>query len=415
MVRTLQLDLKNAADVDKALAFQIEPHLPFALEEAILQTQIERKEGGGFNVTVFALKESSLQEHLESCSLHHIEPDSVTSHALALAALMTLEKKQDSDEVQFFMNIGEKETTLLLVKEDKVIDQRSFLTEKQVGATLQRALLSLENANPSHHISTLFLFGKESEQQVKQIQELTRKKIHTMNPQIEALSKEDLATFAIALGAALSQTVSQKLNFRQKNLKKPFSYKFIKKPLLLFGSLALLSVGLLLGGGYYSLNAQKVYTQQKMAALLEFRGEIDPLFTTYTCPEECISLLSDLEQNITNEEQSYALEPILPQVSEILGWLAEEINKAPPPLKGVIIESFDYTLVNRPTPFMKAERYQIAITLTFSAYSPNVKEAFEEFLEKATFMINPHQPIEVSFGSGKGTAHFTLQDQTRYG
>src|SRR5262245_56287587 len=65
MVRTLTLDLKRESDVQKALEFQIEPHLPFPIEEAILQAQIRKGEEKGFQVTVFALKESALKEDLE--------------------------------------------------------------------------------------------------------------------------------------------------------------------------------------------------------------------------------------------------------------------------------------------------------------------------------------------------------------
>lgn len=415
MVRTLQMDLKKKADVYKALEFQIEPHLPFTLEEAILQTQIKKTEDTGFTVTVFALKEDALAEHLEAHALYRIEPDAVTSHALALAALMLLEKKPDHDEVQCVMNIGEKETTLLLLKENMVLDQRSFLTEKTPGVTMQKAFLSLENANPKYYTSALFLFGKDSESHVRKIQELTRKKIHTLNSQIENLSKDELGTFAIAIGTALSQAGQNNLNFRQKKFKKNFTYKFIKKPLFAFCSLLLISTGLLAGGGHYYLQTKKTYTQQKLLSLLAFREMADPHFTQLTSLEEYQTVLDGIEESIANEEQDYALAPSLPQVSEILEWLAEEIMQAPPPLKGMIIDSFDYTLVSRPTPLLKNERYQVDIALSFSAHSPNIKEAFTELLQRADFIINSKLPIEVSFNNGKGRAHFTLKDGTRYG
>lgn len=414
MVRTLQLELKKESDVYKALHFQVEPHLPFPLEEAILQTQVEKKKERGFTVTLFALKTSSLKEHLDNVALHDISPDGVTCPAIALAALLLLEKKEVNNEAKFLINIGEQETNVILATRGKVIDQRSFLTENNGGLAIQRALLSLESIHPQYNNSLLFLFGKNSHLQVKSLQEATGKKIHLINPQIENISHEELATFALAIGAALSQGMNQAMNFRQKTFKKNYIYKFIKRPLALALTLTLFSISMLIGAGNYYLKTKEHYTQQKMASLLEFSGKKEISLQEFKGIDSYEQALSLVEKRIVNEEQGYPLEPIIPQVSEVLSWLSEEISNAQPPLKGLVIEEFHYELVSRPTPLLKNERYQVHLEVHFSATSPNVKEAFEELLQEAS-IVNQREEISVSFFGGRGKAQFTLKDKTRYG
>lgn len=386
LVRRLELPLKNQKDIDAALPFQAEPLLPFPVEKSILQSVIIESTKEGSTLSLHAIKKDHMQRYLHMLKERQIEPEMVTSTALALAALSI--HVTHSKEMTLVMHCGEKEGTLALVQNGRLLASKAFENDKN---EIQKAVFALNNGKK---IDAIILIS-EDPYQAQEIQELTGKTV--VLPKLASQSDEMLQKFGLAIAIAYATSEKKGPNFRQQEFTYPHKFKRLKKPLLTyFALIALLSLSLFaLEKKILSNYEQKIF---------------DQAVTLFEKPSNKFDLMNRLEAQMKELEKrpdTFALLPQLPKVSDILAYISNS-----PETQEIKVESFDYNMVTRPSFERKSDRYQIKVTLCFTA-DPNSAERFRQALQKLPF-VDGKKEIDWVFAKGKYSTTFFLKDKTRY-
>lgn len=483
LVRPLHVPVKKDSDVNDALAFQAEPLLPFPLEEAILDWIKIEQDNKGTQATFTAVKKETVARVLKSSEEIGLDPEIISNNGSALAAYAKQFVK--TDQPHLVAHIGDERSLFALVHKGKLIaSQGSKITLKEIikafeaefKADNQEAideafknleLKHLDNKYP--HLSaaliearldmTRNIFGLAKLMKGEPVDEalitgsiarypnlkayflseVGKQEIHPEISESIALSKEDLACFALPLGLALQGVdTSSQINFRQG----PFAYskplKRILKPILLYGASCLaLSIALFfLGSSYFSYRENTL--RQEYVSLLESvnktyqAGESD-FAGVKESPEtyEAIDVkkldihdierrLDKLEKEIKEAPDFIALNPNVPRVSDVLAWLTSHPNvgfvlmptKNEEPM--ILIENFNYALVKRPEEKKRDLKYQVKVDLEFTSPSPKVAREFHDSLISPNDMVDPKGEIKWSSTRGKYKTSFYLKDKTFY-
>ncbi len=384
LVRHTKMQVKKRKELLAALSFQIEPLLPYPIENAILQAEPAAR---GNHVTVFATRIDMVERHLETLREEGIEPERVTCTPYALAALSKTFEFADSP--LFLVHEGRELVTCILVDRGNLIAARAFDRSEEIGLEVHKTALSFAAAHRLP-IEAVYLIGKGREA----IGKATNKEVRT--PRALGLRIDELEEHAVALGAALSATGP---DFRQKTLVYPYQWRRIKKPLTTFFLCTALLIGSCYGWSKVSFEMQ----QKKIAALFTYLSETPPP----TSAQGYLQKLNGIEQTIRAEPELYPLVPNLPTVHELLGWLTALEPK-------IEITSLNYKMVKRPDLSHPKQHYQVKVDVEFTAKSPAEATAFHEELLAPNPIINASQEISWQTGKGKYRTSFFLKDKTRY-
>ena len=393
LVRGCEIHVKKERDVRAALAFQIEPQLPYSADNAIIQAQHIEKRASGTLITAFAARQDHVEGHIEQLRREGLEPERVTCVPYALAALTQLFPQTSSP--QFLIYEGEEEVTCVLVERGKLLAQRAFERSQDIGKEVQKTVLSFSSTHKSKPFDLILLIGKEN----AEIQKATGKMVLAPSTSQLPLSQEELLRYGLAIGTALA---GEGIDFRQKTFTYPHKWRRVTKPLLACLTFSLLLSGALFGFTQMSLKKQQEGIEKTYVSLLN--TEKMPVGALPEAPLDYLSSLSGVEKEVQKRPDIYPLLPVVPKVKEFFGWLST--------LPGIELESVHYTMVKRPDFSHKKERYKVKVDLEFTADDVKSATAFQKAL--ATGMVDAHEEVQWTTGKGKYRASFYLQDKTRY-
>jgi len=484
LVRPLEVKLTRPRDIDAVVCFQAEPLLPYPLDEAIIEWVPCQSTEEGTRLTVLAARKEHLTEHLSALKEDLIDPEVVSCTPAALAAFARLFAPIDAVtlihvgwnqttcalvcegqlQTSFGINIGTKNFAEALAKEARLSDAEACeILFKEVACTS-----SLEEKHPKL-ASTLQAFHKQVSRVVVAMDKTTTKSCPsaTASPVVivgdgalidgfaetlaQAVKKElflpesddlnsqqDLCSFAVPLGLALSGVSEGSISFRQEEFRYPRPWKHQGRALATFGVLSLLITLLILWSG-------AGWAHRHTASL---RNDYTTLLATYdTTPEDFEGLFlkknpslkkeggfslkkltrQDLRKRLSfvdklNKEtpQNFALQPQVPRVSDLLAWLHThpqviKTDTTSGKLQSQIqLQNLTYTMVKRPDATHPREHYGVKVDLEFTAETPRAAREFHDALIAPNNFVDPKG--EVKWGSSRGlyrTAFF-LKDKTAY-
>lgn len=385
LVRRLDLPLKKEKDIEEALVFQAEPLLPFPIEKTILQSVIVETTKEGSTLTLLAVKKDHVQRHLQTLKERLLEPECVTSTALALAGLNSQVAK--SKEVTLVMHLGEKEGTIALVQNGSLLASKAFENDKN---EIQKAVLAL---NTGKKVDSILLIS-EDPYQAQEIQALTGKTV--VLPKIASQTDEAVQKFGLAIGVAFAATEKKAPNFRQQECAYPDKFKRLKKPLFAYFALtALLFLSL------FALEKKLLSNYEK-----KIFESASSLFEKPTNQFELTDGLEAQMKELEKKPDTFALLAQFPKVSDFLTFLSQGSSD-------IKIESLDYTMIGRPTFERKTDRYQVKVDLCFTTSNPNAAHSFRDYLQNSVF-IDTKKEFDFVLGKGKHRVSFYLKDKTRY-
>lgn len=481
LVRPLELKLTKAKDIDAVFAFQAEPLLPYTLDKGIVDKILTEKNDSGTSVSVIAVRKDYLHSHIEKWKALEIEPEIVSSIPVALATFTTC--CQLPDEIQLVYHLGMNSSALVLVQHGKLLGSHAFPIGFQnfVDALAQDRNMTKEEAEkllPDLDLSQLSLSDillKDILQQVSQaflkayyfltktMKGKNNKKIlvvglggslkhfySDLSRQVNSeaivptclqwnLTTQQLQEFAIPIGLALTALpgYGEQVNFRQQEFAYPSPWKRLKKPLIIYGALCLLTALCLflfgqawLGYREDKLKEEYVKTLQVMNKPYgDFEAEFLKKNPQYKIGEQLIPLKSisqagllariqQLEKELQSTPDIFPLQPNTPRVSDVLAWLnthpnvlVKEGDKAVPQLQ---IENFVYSMVKRPELNKKQEKYQVKVELEFSAATPKQAREFHDALIAPNDFVDPKGEVKWSSNRGRYRTSFFLKDKTSY-
>ena len=397
LVRTCELQIKKEKDIKAALAFQLEPQLPYPADKAVIQSQTVEKKADGTLLTAFVVRKDHLQARLDTLYEKGFTPEKITCVPFALTALSTLFPQTVSP--QFIVHEGEEEITCILVEQGKLLAARAFDRKRDIGTEVQKTILSFSSSHKTKGFDAILLLGKENEA----IQKATGKSVLFPSASTLLLSQEELIRYGLAIGTALA---GEDLDFRQKEFAYPHQWRRIKKPLFACASLSFVLVAALFGFGKIAMNHKKKAIEHAYLSLLKAEGKtvkgVEAPATSY----EYLRSLTQIEKEVRARPDTYPLLPDIPKVRELLAWLSSQ--------QAIEVESLHYSMVKRPDFSRKNERYKIKVELEFSARDSNAANAFHDVLVSPSKFIDPKEEVQWTAGKGKYRTSFYLKDKTRY-
>lgn len=384
LVRPLDVKLKKEKDIDAVLGFQIEPLLPYPVENAQADKIILSKDAEGSHLTVIAIRKDHFAQHLEQWHAFNVEPEVISCVPDALANFAKIFAK--SETPLFVIHLGTSHTVCVLVNEGKLIATQAIAfgldqlaeaigKDKQLELTSAKAYmlkmnisLPLEEPLPAFSQTldtlrleitrTLYALAKQIKgKEVPDIlltgegasignlaatlcQNLNKNLLTPQENPNFPLTTSGLQSFAIPIGLALSvlPNATDQINFRQNEFAYPNPWKRLKGPLAIYFGLTLfVALALYLFGSAYQTYQENKLKIQYLELLRvmnkpfsEFEKELSGTKSTNKVPLKVKQLTQDdlkarlavLQKEIQATPQVYPLLPNVPLVSDVLAWLS---------------------------------------------------------------------------------------------
>lgn len=404
MVRTVVVKSAKVKDALQALEFELEPKLPFPIQNAIIQAKAEKIQKNEIDVTAYICEKQSIQDFLSHLKSKFLFADSLTCVADSLAHLCSYDPNQ-KDKENIIIHIGEEETSIILVKNGRVLAQQSYLTEdKQLSFSIQRTVLNFSNRYPNKIFSQIYLFGNKAPSFSALIHEVTKKNVHTLSLPTDLLSENEWRNFAAAIGAALSQ-VRDPINFRQKEFSSKYPYKRSLRPAILSICLSIFSAATLFCAKTMLDNKERAIHKTNLNSIFDFIKQDSAGLDGVTTPEEFQQIISRLSEQL--RERNFESKKTPFRISEILHDFSQKIAMAEPPLHAAKILDFQWEIKKRATPSSPRVPFEIECKLALEVSSSCSKQAIQKLLSTSSF-VNQSQDISINIQDKLVTVQFML-------
>ncbi len=429
LVRSTEIPLKRARDLDRVLPFQVEPLLPYPIEEGQVERTALRREESKTFLTFVAIKNESIETFLEEQPL---EPEILTIESVSLAHFS--HHVSNSSQPHFALFIDEDKTLVVVSKEGELLAAHSFDLGVDEAATesfskrVNQTILSLTKQ---------LKFPLQRSIVVSSVKPLDNLSFIPKNLRSVPFDQK-MQAFAIPIGSALSALHGAKggVNFR----KGPFAYSKPWKRLKtsLFSYFALTTAAAL---SLFLFGKAKIYQEKQILLenwalqlqmvdqeVAQFEERYHEKFLRLPFDrDEGVDLaslsLSDLSERIgflQQEVQSapnlFALHPNIPRVSDLLAYLAThpQVSLEDEDESKLKLVNLSYQMVKRPDMSKKKERYQVKVEMEFKADSPKSAREFHDALVAQNNFIDPKGEIKWSTARGLYRTSFYLKDKTHY-
>lgn len=443
LVRPLQLPLTKEKDIQAALAFQMEPVLPYPIDNALLARQTLSQEGDHTNLTVLSTQKDSLKRHLESWEELNIIPEQVSCAQMALCQFGHYYML--TDKPYLILHREQKWMTCLLVKggklmgsyvvQDGTIDLESddSLKRLQQITTQMGFALMRENKEIPEGILVTGDLAKYAHIQEKLAEKLNLPLLHCL--EADSYSPSDIQYYALPIGLAIGG-LQNGIDFRQQDFSYPHPWKRVTIPLAtyLIGMLLLASTFYLFGKVYLA-SREKAIKQEYVDLLASMNKPYEKFEGAFLAKhpnhdgeivdalklnrEELQDRLTFLQKDLQGTPDSFPLYANIPRVSDVLAWLGNHPLVTSKDANGEVesrlqIENFTYTMLKRPVQGKKQERYQVKVELEFTSPTPKWAREFHDALISSNDLVDPKG--EVKWGTNRGSyrTSFYLKDKTLY-
>lgn len=255
-------------------------------------------------------------------------------------------------------------------------------------------------------------------------------------------SSLDLLTYAIPIGLATEALIpaGEIVNFRQHDFAYPYVWKRYKRPLAIYGMLcfALALAICFFTNSYigYQENkakqdyidllrdAHKTYRDFEVEFLAKFpkeenSGEFSILPIEALTIEDINQRILLLQKDFKVPTDAFPYYPNTPRVSDLLAWISnhpkvtgDHSTDEKKPL--IEIENLNYTMVKRPEPKKRQEKYQVKVELEFSSATPKWAREFHDALIAPNEIVDPKGEVKWNANRGKYKTSFYLKDKTIY-
>lgn len=485
LVRPLDLQLTKDKDIEAALAFQVEPILPYPIDNGVVDKVLLSKDKEGSKLTVFSIRKDHLKQHIDQWNALEINPEVISAAPQAL--VLFANRFIESENPCLILHIGIENSFGVLADQGKLIAAQAipaglnalieiYAKEKKLDEaaayselcqasfnelsanntpetkrvldelrmTCTRTIYSLAKQLRSKEINHIIITGPGimieglSEALSAQLNKklLTPKITNEVN-----ISSKELLNFALPIGGALSALphCKDQVNFRQQEFAYPEPWKRLKQPILRYFLLCLgIALSLYLFGKSYA-SYQEGEVRQQYLHLLKMMNKPYTQFEkefyskTYpnsplneVAPVQSLSLneirqrLSLLEKDLQSTPQAFPLQPNVPLVSDVLAWISSHPNFINKQKEGenasssMQIVNFSYTMVKRPEPTKKQEKYQVKVELEFTSPTPKTAREFHDALIAPNDIVDAKGEIKWNSNRDLYKTSFYLKDKTFY-
>lgn len=447
IARSIEVALTKQKDVDATFGFEAEAHLPYPLEQCIIDKVSLGQNNGSTKLQLFSVLKTDVQQHLDALKEKSIDPEVLCPKPLALCHFV--QRLYSNTGLHIALHVDRTETTCILVQDGlplmarshpmglDVLEEVTYTNDEgqtqinelglanvqQYLREVSRILLAFQNDFDTANLPLLFC-GPVIENEIL-MQLFTSALSREIAPAPEEIpsktySWNDLLVYAVPIGCALSVSLEQKgqsVNFRKEEFAYSDKWRRWKKELAIYFCLMLLLAAGSFMYGKAKLVEQQVGIVQQYATLLQVmekpttREEI-----IATNPDEIGEKVYDLEKELQEHSDEMALHPDVPRVSDLLAWLSTHPNVvlAGDDPKAISLEALSYNMVKRPEKGKLKEHYQVRVDLEFSSPSPTMARELHDALLVPNAFVDPKTELKWSVHRGHFKASFFLKDRTKY-
>lgn len=407
-VREVSIALGDVEAARNAIPFQLEPLLPYPIDEALYHPSLIEKKEGECLFAISTTKKLFAEQALEPFEFSNLPCELITPAQNALASLFS------THPLTFLVFIKDT-TTCLLVKNGTPIASRTFPTpsEQELNLELSRTFDAMTQKLPKNQTPEVIYLNGVCEG-------LPGKAFSFSEIFTSSYSEEELEDEALPLAIAfcaleasqaspflfLSDTPSKGQLNRMKNKLLPT----IALYLLLLLSFWLAATQ---PARNAKSNAEELFRDLAIEVSREDEGEEVLTLTPY--PENLIEEAESFRGKIRAEQFPYPLTAVTPTISQTLAFLSSHPQAVTPSGEKLIeIFSFRYAMISQPTQTRPKDPYKIKVDLEFTSKAPKNAREFYEALQEKNPLIDSKSPIEWSPRKDSYKISFILQDHTPY-
>ena len=443
LCRQITLPSLPTKDVPAAVKDALEQTLAIGVEESSIALESVTAEDGSLTVTAYLARQSAVTDHLTKVQALGINPEWIFPKAACLGAFIG---HFSLEAWQYIIDINVDEITTVLTFGGRVVESRSVVGSSAIFAHLDVASQEGDEqlkALLQHLAETVWAYKERYSIEVDSLtitgdvldyplaSPLIAEFVSAPLSPLHAVQEEtSLLRCAAAIGAAfLSQRVDQIPSFREGVFAFPHPFLHWKRPLIAVALGCVVTASLILWNGHKKAESTleamradwKKITESAHTTPEEVNKQTEKSFTVVdplqASPDQLLIQGEWLFASL-DKKASFPLQPNIPKVREILGWISSVITdvSSPPPSLNEKCEllNFQYQLLKHPTKNHPKERYQVRVDLEISTHSVALARAFHERLASDTKWIDQSSEVKWMPSNGKYRVSFFLLDKTPY-
>lgn len=400
LIRHLTSPLKKKTALQKTLPFQLEPLIPYALDDVVVKPLFytDKEE---IEAHFFCVPKEALEKHLQGFQDSGTDPDWVSTLPTALSRFAAFVAPEEPSLIVF--HIGSKKIQLVSIQdhklfshvtlhvgaEDLAVGDSAKIVEK-LTREVDRALCFMAHKEETSGSRKVLFCGEK----VKEVQALLEQKDSLLDPiEIEGhggFSGESVRPYAIPIGLAIDALKNDPLSIqlRQEEYISKRSLTKIKKGMIRGGVLA---ASLFIVAWIF---ASVVYTKKENVLIREvdhlvshYKPSISSLGNTKGADLE--SILINLNKQLRIPKSGEHLYQPPPLVTDLLGFISTH-----PSLEGIDVKRLDFSLTHYPTIKSPTQPYRPKVHLMFSTDNAKKARAFHDAIIDDDQFIDKEGGIE---------------------
>lgn len=419
LLRKIDVPLIKQKAVRAALPFQIESHMPYPIDQLILNTSLHVQGQECTQARIIAGHQDKIRQHLEMLDKQSLRPGWVSCYPQALYRFCRYYFPQiDHCIVLYF---GSEETSLIGVVNGELQIASSFA----IGANDFIALWNKQHPQEElpDNLSEIFSqsnsalqslkdrFFKEIDRSIHFIKSKCKTALHgNLVPlgqfdlffSTEYFQQQNLqlyqskhAVYAVAIGLALDTTVQDErsIQFLQRQFTPTTHLARLGKKLCISLCMAALMACFTHFATQQLLSQQTQSLEQKIMTYCQSWAAKDSLASnllqqtkSHTSIDGIEDRVAGIKQTIGRYKNFFPVEPPHWKVSDLLMYLSTA-----PLLQNCIIESVNYQMVKYPLIGKRRLPYQIVVDLQLSISNSTLAKQIQDDLQNQHYFIDPSQ------------------------
>ncbi|MCB1082154.1 MAG: hypothetical protein KDK63_03300 [Chlamydiia bacterium] len=401
LIRHLLSPLKKKSALNKTLPFQLEPLIPYAIEEVVIKpTYYVGSEGT--DAQFFCVPKKGLEKHIAMFQELGVDPDWISAVPVALYRFASFVAPMETSLVVF--HVGIAKIQLVSVRDNKLHshvtlhigakDLRegdSAKVVEKLKKEVDRALCFMAQKEEVSGVRSVLFCGEKA----KEVETLLKQEEGLIAPiEIDGhrgFSGESVLPYAIPIGLALDALKNDKITvqFRQDAYLSKRAYKTIKKGLIRGGVLGCVLL-------IFSLIFHTTVIHKKEKALVE---RVKNLMAAYETSLPALKggpkggnieeILLNINSRLKGPKKGESLYETPPLVADLLAFISSH-----PCLEGIDVKRLDFTLSSYPTLKRPSALYRPKVHLVFSTPEANKARAFHDAIVENEEYIDKEEQVE---------------------
>jgi general secretion pathway protein L len=156
VIREISLPVKNLKKLDKIVKYQMEPYVPYPIDEIVVNFFPPRPD---HSITLTGVRKASLSEHLDALSRSGIAPAMVTLEDAALFFLYVHANPAKNDTPAAIVHLKSEETVVHVIHQRRLTFMRSLQGGADDLRSLKETLAVYQMKYPGEPVSEVLITG----------------------------------------------------------------------------------------------------------------------------------------------------------------------------------------------------------------------------------------------------------------